>query len=222
MKNYDVERVSTVPSINGQWNEDGWEKANVVDVDVFRPESSDHRPEVKAKLLYGDKGIYGLFSVRDQYVRCVNTTYQSSVCKDSCVEFFFKPHTGKGYFNLECNCGGSFLCYYIEDHRRTSKGLEKMTKLTVDDAAGIKIYHSMPELVEPEIKEKTDWTVGFFFSFSLIEKYSGPLGDLKGKEWHANFYKCGDNTSHPHWASWSPVSTLNFHLPDCFGAIHFK
>lgn len=222
MKSYDVERAAATPSINGCWNEGDWKNANIVNVDVFREESSDHRPEVKAKLLYDDKGIYGLYNVKDQYVRSVNIKFQSSVCKDSCVEFFFKPHAGKGYFNLECNCGGTFLCYYIEDHTRTADGFAKRVALTPDDAAAIKIFHSMPEVVEPEIKEKTEWAVGFFFPFSLIEKYSGPLGDLKGKEWHANFYKCGDATSHPHWASWNPVSALNFHLPDCFGSINFK
>jgi len=222
MKSYDVVRASAAPSINGCWNEGDWNKANVADVDVFLKESSDHRPEVKAKLLYDDKGIYGLFKVKDQYVRSVNIKFQGPVCKDSCVEFFFKPHAGRGYFNLECNCGGIFLCYYIEDHTRTPNGFAKSVGLTADDAVAIKIFHSMPEVVEPEIKEKTEWYNGFFFPFSLIEKYSGPLGEMKGKEWHANFYKCGDATSHPHWASWNPVSALNFHLPDCFGALHFK
>jgi hypothetical protein len=34
-------------------------------------------------------------------------------------------------------------------------------------------------------------------------------------------YKCADQTSHPHWAAWSAVNTLNFHVPDCFGAVQF-
>ncbi|MEW6117215.1 MAG: carbohydrate-binding family 9-like protein, partial [Nitrospirota bacterium] len=42
------------------------------------------------------------------------------------------------------------------------------------------------------------------------------------REWRANFYKCGDATSHPHWASWAPVEALNFHLPHCFGTICFE
>jgi hypothetical protein len=79
----------------------------------------------------------------------------------------------------------------------------------------------MPEMIEPEIKEETEWYLGFFFPFHLIAKYAGELGELSGKEWTANFYKCGDKTSHPHWASWNPVSELNFHLPECFGRIKF-
>ena len=36
------------------------------------------------------------------------------------------------------------------------------------------------------------------------------------------FFKCGDKTSHPHWASWNPVDELNFHLPRCFSEIIFE
>lgn len=222
MKGYDVVRASTTPSINGCWDEGDWKNANVVEVNEFLTQSSDHHPEVKAKLLYDDKGVYGLYRVKDQYVRSVNTKFQSSVCKDSCVEFFFKPHVGKGYFNLECNCGGTILCYYVEDPRRTENDLAKRTALTDEDAAGIKIFHTMPEVVEPEIKDKTEWFVGFFFPYQVVEKYAGSLGEMKGRQWTANFYKCADATSHPHWASWNPVTAFNFHLPECFGAINFK
>jgi hypothetical protein len=48
-----------------------------------------------------------------------------------------------------------------------------------------------------------------------------PLGPMSSQSWRDNFYKCGDQTSHPHWASWSPVDDLNFHLPRCFGTICF-
>ncbi|MCD6337129.1 MAG: hypothetical protein J7M01_02720, partial [Candidatus Marinimicrobia bacterium] len=36
-----------------------------------------------------------------------------------------------------------------------------------------------------------------------------------------NLYKCGDKTSHPHWASWSPIDKLNFHQPKHFGEFVF-
>ena len=38
----------------------------------------------------------------------------------------------------------------------------------------------------------------------------------------ANFYKCGDKTAHPHFLSWSPVSTEkpDFHRPEFFGELY--
>ena len=41
---------------------------------------------------------------------------------------------------------------------------------------------------------------------------------------NANFYKCGDDTTKPHYLSWNPVKTENpdFHRPEFFGTLNFK
>ncbi|MEI3342563.1 MAG: carbohydrate-binding family 9-like protein [Coprobacter fastidiosus] len=41
---------------------------------------------------------------------------------------------------------------------------------------------------------------------------------------YANFYKCADNSSLPHYLSWSPIETENpdFHRPEFFGEIYFR
>jgi len=63
------------------------------------------------------------------------------------------------------------------------------------------------------------WGVGFCVPVALFEAFTGPLGKLSGQAWRANFYKCGDKTSHPHWASWAPITQPDFHMPDCFGVL---
>ena len=47
----------------------------------------------------------------------------------------------------------------------------------------------------------------------ILVQYCGGAPPVPGDRWRANFYKCGDETSHPHWASWSPVGRLDFHRP---------
>jgi hypothetical protein len=79
----------------------------------------------------------------------------------------------------------------------------------------------LPCYVEPEIVEPVVWLLQFFIPFALLEKYMGPIGTVEGQTWRANAYKCGDETSQPHWASWQPLTEKNFHLPECFGAVHF-
>ena len=208
--------------------ESGWESSEWKDIEPvvianFRPESSDHRPVTKVKLLYDDEGIYGMFMVKDRYVRCIRTAFQDHVYKDSCVEFFVQPDQSKGYFNFEFNCGGTLLCTYIT-YSITSDGKAEKNEilpLEDEDREMIRIYHSLPQIVESEIQDETEWQLGFFIPFSLFEKYIGEIGNVAGQRWKANFYKCGDETSRPHWASWSPVDELNFHMPQCFGIIEF-
>jgi len=115
---YEIKKTEISTSFKGEWDSPVWKTANTLRIDNFRKESSDHRPDVKARILYGDKGLYGIFKVEDRFVRSVSIEFQDPVCRDSCVEFFFEPKAGCGYFNFEFNCGGTFLCYYISDHSR--------------------------------------------------------------------------------------------------------
>ena len=41
--------------------------------------------------------------------------------------------------------------------------------------------------------------------------------------WFDTFFKCADESSHPHWASWSPLGAeLNFHTPEYFQELYFE
>ena len=123
--------------------------------------------------------------------------------------------------NFEFNCGGALLLYHITDHQRLGDGFVAYTKTSVADGEQVRRRTSLPPIIEPEQVGPTNWIVQFRIPFALIEKYTGPLGDISGAHWRANFYKCGDRTSHPHWGSWSPVARFDFHQPACFGEIIF-
>ncbi|MDD2709639.1 MAG: carbohydrate-binding family 9-like protein [Verrucomicrobiae bacterium] len=219
---YIVRKAKKKPELKGLWNGPAWSGANVLDVASFRVESSDHHPRTQVKLLYDHERIYGCFRVEDRYVRVVRTQYQDITSRDSCVEVFLKPKRDKGYFALEFNAGGTLLFYYITDSTRTPDAFKEYVKIPTEEWRLLEVYHSLPAKVEPEIQEPVEWLLEFSMPLSLMEKYAGPLGVLPGQEWTANSFKCGDETSHPHWASWMPVDHLNFHMPRCFGNITFE
>ena len=99
---------------------------------------------------------------------------------------------------------------------------EELREMAKEEIAGIRIYHSLPDRVEPEIPEETRYEVGFFLPFELFEKIQHAPIPVSGTVWRGNVYKCGDQTSHPHWASWRPVRRVNFHEPDCFDILEFE
>jgi hypothetical protein len=218
---YEIRRTKSSPGLKGMWSEPPWSRAPALGVDQFRPESSSHRPGVLARMLYDDLRLYGIFRVEDRYVRSVHTDYLAPVCRDSCVEFFVQPKAGSGYFNFEFNCGGTLYCSYITDPVRVPGGFRQFIRLPERQGREVAIFHSLPSVVEPEVSESVEWILEFSLPLSLLESYVGPLGPLDGQRWRANFYKCADDCSHPHWAAWSPVSDLNFHMPQCFGTICF-
>ena len=191
-------------------------------VDRFHARSSDHRPRVEVKLLHDAEALCALFRVEDRFVRSVHTDYDSDTYKDSCVELFLQPAGRVGYFAFEINCGGAFSLRYIEDWTRTPNRFAKWTAVTAGDASLIRVAHSMPAVVEPEIPEPTSWWVEVRWPRDVLEPYCGALGALSGQRWRGNAFKCGDETSHPHWATWAPIGeALNFHQPTYFDDLEF-
>lgn len=184
-----------------------------------RPESSDHRPQTAFRVLHDGTNLYVRFDVQDRYVRSVQTAYQGPVYTDSCVEFFVRPKADKGYFNFEVNAGGTLLLSYVEDPARTAHGLKRATPVPEAWGRQVVIRSSLPAVVEPEIGEPLAWQVRYQVPVALFEAFVGETVRGEGAVWRANFFKCGDKTSHPHWLSWSPVPALNFHLPECFGEL---
>ena len=77
-----------------------------------------------------------------------------------------------------------------------------------------------------EISEATQWTVAYRLPVEMLTKYF-PVDVLQpdaGVTWRANLYKCADDTSHPHWLTWSPVEfeRPDFHRPQTFAFLKFQ
>ncbi len=197
-----------------------WQQADTLELKNYMGDKPEHFPKVQAKLLYDDKNIYVFFTVEDQYVRAVAQKTHGTVYMDSCVEFFFTPsgNIADGYFNLETNCGGTLLMHH-QAARDTNRKI-----IAEKDCEKIKMLPSMPKIVEPEIKEPTTWTLQYALPLEMLEKYAKVTKPAAGVKWRANFYKCADQTSHPHWLTWSKVDLPkpDFHRPEFFGTIEFE
>lgn len=218
---YQINRSRLLPSVDAAWDSDVWKTANTLRIENFLPQCRGHYPATSVRLLYDHAGIHGIFLVRDRYVRCVRINYFDEVWKDSCVEFFVQPRSNTGYFNFEFNCGGAFLCNYIDDWTPSPEGWKSFVRIPWMIARQVEIKSSLPSVVDPEIAEPIDWTLRFFVPFAIFEPFVGSISPLADTTWHGNFFKCAEDVSHPHWAAWSPVDEFNFHLPRCFGSLQF-
>ncbi len=221
---YLVRKTAVAPALTGFGGAGEWRTADELVVGNFHEKSSDHRPHVAVRVLHDKDSLFVQFKVKDRYVRAVQTQYQGSVCGDSCVEFFVQPRQGKGYFNFEINAGGTLLLSFIEDPTRTATGFRKWRSIPREVGGLVEISHSLPTTVDPEIAEPVEWCVEYRLPFVVFDPYLGPVHPNSGDQWRANFYKCADRTSHPHWASWAPLTNgvCNFHQPEFFAPIIFE
>ena len=215
-------RVGKPPVLDGRWDSEIWRDVPPLTVAHFHPRSSIHRPIAEAKIVHSDEGIHVLFRVLDRFVRSAHAGFQAPVWKDSCVEFFVRPRGDGGYLNFEMNAGGSLLVSFIEDWTRAPGGFKKFAMLDAKWNAAIPRFHSLPETTEPEKNAPIIWSVQYTVPWILLSEVAGAKRPHAGEIWTGNFFKCGDETSHPHWAAWSPIGdALNFHAPEFFGKLVF-
>lgn len=213
-------RGGSLPSLNADWDAPAWGAADTLEISHFLPETKGHRPAASVRALYDQKGIHLIFRVLNDFARCIRMKYFDDVWKDSCVEFFARPMAEGGYFNFEFNCGGAFLCNYITDWTRSPAGWKSFVRLPWSLAREVRVRSSLPPTVEADPAAPVDWRLQAFLPFAVFEPFVGPTSVASAK-WTGNFFKCGEEVPHPHWAAWSPVREFNFHEPGCFGSIHF-
>ncbi|MFH0760275.1 MAG: carbohydrate-binding family 9-like protein [Bacteroidota bacterium] len=175
----------------------------------------DNKPEVRFNIGYGPSEIYLKYYVREKYVKAEKGTPNENVYEDSCVEFFVAPEPDGIYYNFEFNAIGTCLM---------AKGTSRDDRQRMDSVLINKIrrFSSLGTEPFPERTGEQFWELTVAIP---LEAFAGKeITDLKGKTFKANFYKCGDKLSHPHYLSWNPIGTKkpDFHRPEYFGTIKFE
>lgn len=174
----------------------------------------DYQPKVRFNIGYGEKEIYLKYYVHEQYVLAQKSKPNESVCEDSCVEFFVSPDSDGIYYNFEFNPIGTCLL---------GKGTGRADSKVVDPEY-IRKIRRMGTMGNQTFSEKTG---DLYWELTIaipVEAFAGKdIKSLPGKTFKANFYKCGDKLTRPHYLTWNPVGTPNpdYHRPECFGTIEF-
>lgn len=217
---YRVKKKKIPFNADTTWDSAPWNDIPVLTLTRHMGPRPDHFPRTQAKLIFDDDAVFVMFRVEDQYVRAVAEHHQDNVFEDSCVEFFFTPGTDilRGYFNLEMNCSGIMLFHFQTEREKNRIVIPKQ------DCEEIFCVHSLPRIAEPEIQEPVTWTVFYRVPICLLEKYTKVISPAPGVQWRANFFKCGDRTSHPHWLTWAlaDIPRPDFHRPEFFGVLEFE
>jgi len=220
LKRYSIKYFQERFNLSADWGSNQWRNVPSIALRNTILNVPPFLPKTEVKMMYNEEYIYAIFRVKDKYIRAVHTDINSPVSNDSCVEFFFTPgmNPKNGYYNLEVNCGGTPLFRFQKK--------QKVGEIQVshEDIKSIKIAHSLPKIVEPEIKKPTTWIIEYSIPIKMLNKYYKISKPEKGVIWRANFYKCADETSNPHYLSWNKIidTNPNFHMPEFFGELEFE
>lgn len=184
------------------------------DIGTINWKNFPYKPDVKFNMAYGDHEIYLKFYVHESNTKAEKCEPNEMVCEDSCVEFFVSPSDDGVYYNFEFNPIGTTLlgtgtCRQ-DSVRADRKYIDRIRRLS---SFGNKPFS--------EIAGDIQWSLTVAIPLETFFRHS--IENIKGKSFKANFYKCGDKLSNPHYVTWNPVKTdsPDYHRPEYFGILKF-
>jgi len=184
-------------------------------IDTINWSEYPYKPEVEFKIAYCRNHILLKYYVTEKNIMAKETNINGSVHKDSCVEFFISFQKDDPYYNFEFNCIGIPKVGY---------GTARENRELINPEI-LKQIKTKSSLGNQPFEEKTgvhQWEMMIIIPKACFSHDKDIR--LKGHKASVNFYKCGDETSKPHFITWTPISTEypDYHQPLHFGQIIFE
>lgn len=170
-------------------------------------------PKVSFKIAHNGTHLFIHYFVEEGEILAKTAEDNGPVWTDSCVEFFIAFNEST-YYNAEFSCIGKALLAH-----RIDKSNGKAADSSIMNQ--IKRYPSLG--TQPFDKRKGDFKWNLLIAIPILAYSDSGLDSFSGIKAKANFYKCGDNLTIPHYLSWNPIHTEkpNFHQPQFFGDVYF-
>lgn len=213
MKTLNVKKVSTtnvlpqdIPALLDE-EKIGFSRINTVNWTDY-----PYCPMALFRVAYTDSSLLLNYKVSEATVRAEALEDNGRVWEDSCVECFITPEGCDGYYNIECNCAGTVLVGYGKDrHDRARAQLELLQK--------VERWSSLGRALFAERKVEEPWEIALIVPFGTF--FNDNITSMQGQTARANFYKCGDKLTTPHFLSWNPITAgqPDFHRPEAFGTL---
>lgn len=171
------------------------------------------KPKVSFGVGHCHSHIYIKYDVTEKEVLARYKHINDPVYKDSCVEFFIAFDGEDAYYNIEFNRLGTCLGRYGTER-------ENRAELPADILRTIKYERTLKQIIEND-EPVINWTLTVSVPIAVFVFHH--LATIQQKKAKMNFYKCGDDLTHPHYLAWNNIVSEepNFHLPEFFGEVEF-
>ena len=196
MKEYSIKRFNN-----------NWDKIDWLDVDNVLW-YGDYGISMKAQIGYDDEKMYVHQVAKEESIRAEITDKLGSVCRDSCMEFYFQPDGEERYFHFEIN----YNCVFF-------------IGIMYDRASDVRLVRKDMSMFNARTNKTEDgWEVYYEIPYKFLQVFVPGYKPEKGATLKANVYKCGDDCVHEHYLSWNKVETPtpDFCRKEYFGTMKFE
>ncbi len=191
-------------------------ETQVQDISLVNWDTFSYVPDVKFRIAHANDQIWLKFYVTENHILAQHTETNSATHRDSCVEFFVDPEQTGSYYNFEFNCIGTVhLAYGAGRHNRVF-----VPSAIIENE--IQIASTLGNEPLNKMRGEHSWEMTVVIPKSVFVHNKGlQFNKLVA---NGNFYKCGDDTSQPHYLTWNPIGTErpDFHQPSYFGLLQFE
>jgi hypothetical protein len=209
---YEVARVTSPITINGQLNERAWQEVNGVGDFVNNRDGSNSKLKTEARVLYDDKFIYFGFRSIDRNIWATMKRRDEHLWLEEVVEVFLQANqTPPNYIELEVNPLGTMLDIYLLDKRKplhyeswNSEKLQWAVHVdgTIDGKDGDR-----------------EWTCEIALPLEDVTT-AVHIPPRPGDRWRMNLFRVEQKPEVAELA-WSPTLEDDFHVLSRFGEIIF-
>jgi hypothetical protein len=169
-------------------------------------------PVVKVYFAWKESSLILKFIVEESEIRALAAGNNEAVWEDSCVELFISHPDESCYYNFEFNCIGTCLLAY-------GPGRENREFAPDSVIEKIERHSSLGRIPFANKPFSGSWELEITIPPEALFRHT--IRAFQPSIWKANFYKCGDKLTYPHFLSWKRINSPDpdFHRPEFFGNI---
>ena len=206
--------------VNGEGTASQWSAATWFDLTVQkgpRQPQPGKQYQTKVKILYSDKGIYFLYSCKDQKLTATITEDYGALFKEDVVEVFLWPDTDVPiYLEYEVSPLNYELPILVPNIKGRAQGWKPWH---YDDTNRVRHATSAQGGEKKSMATVTGWKAEFFIPFELMNPIARAT-PTPGTKWRGNFYRIDYDIPTTYY-SWKQTSG-SFHDFKKFGTLIFE
>lgn len=236
-KNYVVRHTDEVLKMDGNLQENAWQKAVWTSdfVDIEGNLKPLPKLQTRVKMLWNDSTLFIAAELQEPQIWATQTHHDDIIYKDNDFEIFIDPDNNTHqYFELEVNAINKIFDLFLPKPYRNGGDA-----LISWDMAGLKTGVEVVGTLNNSKDTDKGWTVEFAIPLSSLRMGFPVKVPEEGTLWRINFSRvewdtkivgnknikltdtAGKNLPEHNWV-WSPQGVINMHFPERFGYLQFS
>ncbi|WP_439184675.1 carbohydrate-binding family 9-like protein [Carboxylicivirga taeanensis] len=237
-KQYICYRAAQPINVDGELDEEAWQKAEWTD--LFVDIEGDKKPQpsypTRAKMLWDDEYLYVGAFLEEPHLWATITQRDAVIYYDNDFEVFIDPDGDThGYYEFEMNAFNT-----VWDLLLAKPYTDGGPPINNWDINGLQSAVSLKGTINQPNDEDEGWFVEIAFPLKALHEYCGGVEAKGGNQWRINFsrvqwqhqvvdgqYKkklnpeTGKSFPENNWV-WSPQGVIDMHRPETWGFIQFS